>query len=204
MFSVFNTLPPTSWFAKPLDDLTLVSVCETSGHLAKENCPKKQILAPITVKEGTPCPYHRWVHLSKDKNFQVNASCEPLSHIVTTSWFVLPPVMEWFYKNHHIGYKTLPPFRSDCQSQNGFSGLDFIYPKHQSVIYTTKNFGGELQPFIAKAANTEGEVFWYLNDTFLGSTFHFHEMNINASKGKHILRIINPQGDERAILIEVR
>ncbi|CEN51433.1 hypothetical protein CCAN11_2310008 [Capnocytophaga canimorsus] len=43
-----------------------------------------------------------------------------------------------------------------------------------------------------------------MNDTFLGSTFHFHEMNINASKGKHILRIINPQGDERAILIEVR
>ncbi|MFJ1329043.1 penicillin-binding protein 1C [Capnocytophaga canimorsus] len=204
MFSVFNTLPPTSWFAKPLDDLTLVSVCETSGHLAKENCPKKQILAPITVKEGTPCPYHRWVHLNKDKNFQVNASCEPLSHIVTTSWFVLPPVMEWFYKNHHIGYKALPPFRSDCQSQNGLSSLDFIYPKHQSVIYTTKNFGGELQPFIAKAANSEGEVFWYLNDTFLGSTIHFHEMNINASKGKHVLRIINPQGDERAILIEVR
>ena len=83
-------------------------------------------------------------------------------------------------------------------------GFDFFYPKHQSVLNNTKTFGGKQQPFTAKAANREGKVFWYLDDTFLGTTETFHEMNIFASKGDHTLRIINEKGEERAIMVMCR
>ncbi|GIM50679.1 penicillin-binding protein 1C [Capnocytophaga stomatis] len=205
MFEIFNVLPPTSWFSKPYDDLEELTVCEMSGFLAKEECPKQSILTTITTNDHNICPYHKIVHLDKSEQFQVNTSCESPSNMISKSWFVLPPVMEWYYKNNHINYQNLPPFREDCLESSNSKRLDFIYPKHKSVIYTTKNFGGELQPFIAKAVSSEeGNVFWYLNETYLGSTNLFHEMNVYAPKGDNILRIINTKGEEKVIQIIVQ
>lgn len=205
MFEIFNSLPSTSWFSKPYDDLEELIVCETSGFLAKEECPKKSVLTTITTNDHTICPYHKIVHLDKNEQFQVNTSCESSNNIVSKSWFILPPVMEWYYKNNHIDYRNLPPFREDCSELSSSKRLDFVYPKHKSIIYTTKNFGGELQPFIAKAVSSEkGNVFWYLNETYLGTTNLFHEMNIYAPKGDNILRIINTKGEEKAIQIIVQ
>ncbi len=204
MFDVFNALPSSSWFSKPYDDLKEISVCEVSGFLAKEECPKKKILSNVTTKEHRICPYHKVVHLDLEERFQVNASCQSLDKMVSKAWFVLPPVMEWYYKMNHINYRTLPPFRDDCLKSENIKTLDFVYPKHNSVIYVAKNFGGEVQPFVAKAVNGSGEVFWYLNETFLGTTDFFHEMNIHTPKGQHFLRIINTKGDEKVIQIIVR
>lgn len=204
MFDIFNALPSSSWFSKPYDDLKEISVCEVSGFLAKEECPKKKILSNVTTKEHRICPYHKVVHLDLEERFQVNTSCQSPDKIASKSWFVLPPVMEWYYKMNHINYRTLPPFRDDCLKSENIKTLDFVYPKHNSVIYVAKNFGGEVQPFVAKAVNSSGEVFWYLNETFLGTTDFFHEMNIHAPKGQHFLRIINTKGDEKVIQIVLK
>lgn len=204
MFSIFNALPRTSWFKEPYDDLRQVVVCSQSGYLAKGECPKTTVLSCLAPKEVAQCPYHKLVHLDPTEQYQVNANCESAQNIVHKAWFVLPPVMEWFYKQQHIHYQPLPPLRSDCQQSNSGRNLDFVYPKHQNIIYSTKALGGEQQPFVAKAANRQGKVFWYLDDTFLGTTDVFHEMNIFAEKGNHTLRIINEKGDERVITIICR
>ena len=204
MFSIFNALPRTTWFKEPYDDLRQVSVCALSGYLAKPECPKVAVLSCLAPKEIEQCPYHKLVHLDKTEEYQVNATCELPQNIVNKAWFVLPPVMEWYYKQQHIQYRPLPPYRADCLQGSNLRNLDFVYPKHQSVIYTTKAFGGEQQPFVAKAANRSGKVFWYLDDTYLGTTDNFHEMNVFAKEGNHTLRIINEKGDERAITVICR
>ncbi|MDO4228872.1 MAG: penicillin-binding protein 1C [Capnocytophaga sp.] len=204
MFDVFNALPVTTWFTKPYDDLQEVTICEISGFLAKSECPSKQIFTTITPKETSICPYHKIVHLDPKEQFQVNTLCQSPNEIVSKPWFVLPPIMESYYKNNHINYRMLPPFRADCLHSSGTKTLDFVYPKHKNIIYTTKDFGGKLQPFVAKAANSSGEVFWYLNQTYLGTTEFFHEMSVDAPKGNHILRIINTKGEEKVIEIIVK
>jgi len=204
MFSIFNALPRTTWFKEPYDDLRQVSVCALSGYLAKPECPKVAVLSCLAPKEIEQCPYHKLVHLDKTEEYQVNATCELPQNIVNKAWFVLPPVMEWYYKQQHIQYRPLPPYRADCLQGSNLRNLDFVYPKHQSIIYTTKAFGGEQQPFVAKAANRSGKVFWYLDDTYLGTTDNFHEMNVFAKEGNHTLRIINEKGDERAITVICR
>ena len=155
----------------------------------------------LAPKEIGQCPYHKLVHLTPDGQYQVNASCQPVDQIYTKAWFVLPPVMEWYYKQQHVHYQSLPPFRSDCTEGVAQKALDFVYPKHLSVIYTTKSFGGEQQPFVAKAANRSGKLFWYIDNAYLGTTDTFHEMNIFAAKGEHLLKIINEKGDEKTIKV---
>lgn len=204
MFRIFSALPSTTWFTAPLDDLRKVTVCEDSGFLAKPECPQKTIFSTLAPKEIGQCPYHKIVHLDPSEKYQVNANCQSVQEMHSKAWFVLPPVMEWYYKQQHMHYRSLPPFRPDCTEGTTQKGLAFIYPKHQSIIYTTKDFGGKLQPFVAKAANRSGKVFWYLDNQHLGTTDTFHEMNVYANKGKHWLRIINEAGDEKVIEILVQ
>ncbi|QYJ68708.1 penicillin-binding protein 1C [Flavobacterium litorale] len=197
LFDVFNLLPRQPWFAPPLNDLEQATVCQKSGYLAGEYCPTVQQFVPVAGKSTKVCPYHSLVNLDAAEQYRVNSSCEDVATMVTKSWFVLPPVMEWYYKKQHIDYAPLPPFRDDCTGATG-SSMGFIYPKNNSKIYLTKDFSGELQPAIFKAAHTNAnaKLFWYLNDRYLGVTHTFHEMPVTAKTGEYYLTITDEWGNE--------
>jgi len=205
LFDVFNLLPRTPWFAPPYNDLEEADVCALSGHLAGEHCPVVKQWIPLNGTKTTVCPYHKVVHLDVTGQFRVNSNCESVDNIVAQSWFVLPPVMEWYYKSGHINYKPLPPYREDCREGTG-AYMDFIYPREDGKIYLTKDFNGVVQPFIVKAAHTQAnaKLFWYLNDTYLGMTQTFHEMPIKAKSGTYFITITDEGGNEikRRVTIE--
>lgn len=204
LFDVFNLLPRQKWFEPPLNDLEEVEVCSLSGHLAQEDCPKIKQLVSLKGKTTSVCPYHKTVHLDKTGQYRVNSSCENIENIITKKWFVLPPVMEWYYKNQHIEYQPLPPFRGDCASIQTAS-MDFIYPKTNGKIYLTKNFNSEIQPVILKVAHSSRgvQLFWYLDNIFKGSTKIFHEMPITPNSGIHYITVEDEFGNEIRRKIEI-
>ena len=204
LFDVFNLLPRQPWFKAPLNDLEEADICKQSGHLAGEHCPAVKQWIPIAGKNTEVCPYHTVVHLDATEQYQVNSSCESVSDMITKSWFVLPPVMEWYYKKQHIDYVTLPPFRSDCNGAMSTT-MGFIYPKDNGKIYLTKDFNGKLQPVILKAAHTnpDAKVFWYLNDRYLGMTQTFHEMPVEAKTGEYYITITDESGNELSRNVEI-
>ncbi|HMI05965.1 MAG TPA: hypothetical protein VK528_00350, partial [Flavobacterium sp.] len=159
---------------------------------------------PLKGKTTAVCPYHKTVHLDKTEQFRVNSSCENVDNIVTKSWFVLPPVMEWYYKSKHIEYQLLPPFRGDCASTQGVA-MDFIYPKRNSKIYLTKDFNSEVQPVILKVAhpNPEMQLFWYVDNVYKGTTKTFHELAIEPASGFHYVTVVDEDGNEIRRKIEI-
>ncbi|MGK4566240.1 penicillin-binding protein 1C [Flavobacterium sp. 3HN19-14] len=197
LFDVFNLLPRKKWFDAPLNDLEEVEVCSLSGYLAHEDCPKIKQFVSLKGKTTAVCPYHKTVHLDKSEKFRINSSCEDVANIVTKKWFVLPPVMEWYYKNQHVDYLPLPPFRPDCAG-NQTSSMDFIYPKASSKIYLTKNFNSQVQPVILKVAHSDREstLYWYVDNVFKGTTKTFHEMPITPSTGIHYITVVDEDGNE--------
>lgn len=151
---MFNLLPRQKWFTTPYYDLDEVEVCKLSGHLAKEGCQKIKQWVARKGKTTSICPYHKTVHLDQTEKSLVNSSCESVENMVVKNWFVLPPVMAWYYKSKHIEYMPLPPFRENCIGTQTAS-MDFIYPKTNSKIYLTKNFNSEVQPVIFKVAYSQ-------------------------------------------------
>ncbi|RZJ66569.1 MAG: penicillin-binding protein 1C [Flavobacterium sp.] len=205
LFDVFNVLPRKKWFAKPLNDLEEVEVCAQSGYLAQDDCPKTKQLVPLRGKNTKVCPYHKLVHLDAAQNFRVNSSCEDVSNIINKKWFVLPPVMEWYYKSRHIDYRPLPPMRDDC-ANNEKAQMDFIYPKSYSAkIFLTKDFNGNIQPVVVKVAhsNPNAVLFWYVDNVFKGKTQTFHEMAVVAETGFHNITILDEKGNEINRRVEI-
>ncbi len=206
LFDVFNILPKSDWFPIPYDELEEVEICSKSGYRASELCEEKQLqFIPRSGLKTKPCPYHIWVHLDKDERFQVNSSCQPLSQMTHKSWFVLPPLMEYYYQNKNPLYKTLPPFRNDCTAE-GQKSMDFIYPEEAVKVFLPKDFDGEKNPLVLRLAHSipETKVFWYLDDAFIGSTQSIHEMEILPQKGIHIITVVDEFGNEAKRTVEIQ
>lgn len=204
LFDVFNLLPRQNWFAPPYNDLEQVEVCAKSGHLAGSGCPRKIQWIPVNRKQTTLCPYHKTIHLDPTGQYRVNSSCESTESMITKSWFVLPPVMEMYYKSLHMDYLPLPPYKEGCDANAGVQ-MDFVYPKDNGKIYLTKDFNGKVQPVIFKAAHSspDARLFWYLGDRYLGETTTFHEMQVTAKTGKYYLTITDEAGNEIIRKIEL-
>ena len=204
LFDVFNLLPRQKWFETPYNDLDEVEVCKLSGYLAKEGCPKIKQWVTKKGKTTAICPYHKVVHLDQTEQFQVNSSCENVENIVVKNWFILPPVMAWYYKGKHIEYLPLPPFKEDCMGSQTTS-MDFIYPKANSKIYLTKDFNSEIQPVIFKVAYSqrENKLFWYVDNVYKGETKVFHEKPIMMTAGFHYITVVDEFGNEIRRKVEI-
>ena len=205
LFDVFDRLPNSDWFAKPFDEMKSVSICKQSGYRSSIHCDTTEEKdVQISGLKTTPCPYHVLIHVDKNSTYQVNTSCEDLSNINHKSWFILPPLMAHYYKTKNPFYKPLPKFRSDCLGENSVS-IAFIYPKLRNRIFLPKDFDGETNDLILKIAHSKPEstVFWYLNDTYIGSTKDIHELGIKPSPGKHIITVVDEFGNESKRQFEI-
>ncbi|GAA0736339.1 penicillin-binding protein 1C [Gaetbulibacter jejuensis] len=198
LFDVFDVLPNSPWFAKPFDEMQEVTICKKSGHRASPNCDDTENkFIQISGLKTKPCPYHVLVHLDKSETFQVNSSCESTSNIIHKSWFVLPPLMGYYYKTKNPFYKPLPKFRSDCLGENSIS-MAFIYPKENNSIFLPKDFDGSTNDLVLQIAHSKPEttVFWYVDDIYMGSTKDIHELAIIPKQGKHLITVVDEFGNE--------
>lgn len=197
LFHVFDLLKPEGWFPKPMDEMREVKVCKRSGFKASELCPETQfIMAPKNADRTITCPYHKIVHLDKTGKYQVNSSCAEPSEIVTQTWFVLPTLMEKYYKSRDPFYKVLPPFKENCEASEA-SILDVIYPENNAVIFLPRDISSIQKEVIFKAAHRDEDIalFWFVDNSFIQKTTGFHEISVKCSSGAHKLTVTDENGN---------
>lgn len=197
LFSVFNELPATTWFREP-DGLTEIEICAQSGYRRGPNCPemrKAKVYEPQF--EAPACPYHKIVHLSPDEQYQVNSSCMSVAEMVHVPWFVLPPSMEWYYKKHSVTYRELPPFMPGCNPDESTRPMEFIYPKENGKLFIPKDYDGKKSEVVFEVAhrNKSAILYWHLDHVYLGETSQFHQMGVTAASGKHVMTIVDEEGN---------
>jgi len=206
MFDVFNVLPESAWFNPPYDELEAVEVCRLSGYRSNPYC---ELVDTVNIQENglktMPCPYHQLVHLDKKGNFRVSDNCYDPSEMTHHSWFVLPPVMEWFYKKTNPLYRSLPPFSSDCEMNNSGNPMEFIYPGENTKLYLPVDLDGTIASVILEVAhrNPESVLYWHMDKEFIGMTKNSHRIAVQPSFGKHTITVIDNDGKSVTKTIEI-
>lgn len=200
LFDVFGLLPSGDWFEQPIDEMVKIPVCSESGFRATSICEVDSIWVPSAGVKAASCPFHQMIHLDKNNGLQVTSDCESPSNMDHVPWFVLPPVEEYYFKPHHAFYKTLPTYRSDCQNVSvaGTNNpMQLIYPKELTNIFIPIDLDGKLSRTIFKVAHripTE-TIHWHMDESYLGSTTDFHEMELNPEQGHHLLTLVDEKGN---------
>jgi penicillin-binding protein 1C len=198
MFDIFSQLSGTGWFPQPSTEMQKIKVCSKSGLRVSEFC--EQGIDTWIGKVGLgslPCSFHKKIHLTQDRKFRVHSDCEPVNTITHTSWFVLPPVQEYYFKSKNLSYKPLPPFRKDCQSSTTMVAMDLIYPKPNARIYIPCDLDGTPGRSVFELAHRSPtmKVYWHLDGEFVGETQKNHQMALNPEEGKHVLTLVDEAGE---------
>ena len=198
MFDIFSQLPGSSWFQQPRSEMQQLMVCTKSGQRYSQYCEQADTI--WTVKSGQNsalCSFHKKVHLNATKKFRVHSECESLDNMVHVNWFVLPPLLEYYYKEKNLSYKSLPPYRLDCQPASSIISMDLIYPKLNAKIFIPRDLDGNPGSTIFELAhrNAATTVYWHMDGEFIGSTKKVHHMALNPPQGKHILTLVDEAGE---------
>jgi penicillin-binding protein 1C len=200
MFEIFDVLGASNWLEKPAHALKTVSLCADDGYLAGGQCVAVEQEIPIDSHFEKVTPYHRRVHLDPHKNLRVHSGCESVNNMRGLEWFVLPAAQEYFWRQHHSNYQSLPAWRSDCIAQlaevDDDQPMDMLYPHATSRIYLPVDLNGLRTRALLRAVhrNNNAKIFWHIDDTFLGDTKVFHEQSVALEPGMHKLLLLDEQG----------
>ena len=142
-----------------------VSVCHDSGMLAGPDCPGEDLLIPAAGLDSEPCPYHR------------------------TGEFVLPPVMEWYYRPYHPEY-------TGATARPASTAVQFIYPQSGAMLSIPRQLSGEKEGIVFRAAHhrPDATLWWHMDNSYIGETRFQHELRLTPAPGKHTLTVVDDEG----------
>ena len=197
LFEIAALLPGSGVFSEPVEEMCEELVCRKSGFRAGEYCEVKDTVRICSAGQRTRiCPYHRYIHLDPTEKWRVTSECEPVRNMKKKSWFVLPPVQEWYYVRSHTDYLKLPPYRPGCHQQ-GEVVMEMIYPQRGTRVFIPLDFGGKDGRVVFEAVHRDldAEVYWHIDDRYIGATKHIHQMELLLPEGLHRLTLMDDEGN---------
>ncbi len=208
MFDVFRQVPEKQkWFTEPTSDLKATVLCAESGYLAGNYCTgKKASMLPKGSDFKKVCPYHKLVHLDQSGMYRVNSACENVFTMKKEKWFVLPSIMERYYKLNHPEYRVLPEYRADCSSGSADKPFSFVYPKNNNTIYIPLEIDGTKGKLILELTHRHSQkrVYWHLDQVYMGETMEIHQFAIQSEPGKHTLTAVDETGHSETITFYIK
>jgi len=197
MFEVFQQLETTNKFYPPYDELVSISVCRQSGHRAGLYCPDTDTIQ-IYEKglESSVCPYHQRIFTDSLHAVRLSLVCATIGEMVPYDCFVLPPIQEWYYKKGHPLYHGLPPWKPGCSPESETDLMKFIYPIPGASILLPRDGDGTQQQLVLQISHREpeSEVFWHLDNEFVGVTKSIHQLSVVPKPGNHTMTVVDASG----------
>jgi penicillin-binding protein 1C len=199
MFEIFGVLDIVKWFDKPFISLKQIDVCVEDGYLATDICESKKIDMPIKSNFRQTSPYRVSLHIDPITKKRVDSNCEKAWNMQEKHFFVLPANEAYFYKQINSIYKGLPEYRSDCKlnSSNETKVIEINYPAKGHSIYLPQELDGTFGMVTLKARHQtiNSRLYWHIDDKFIGITENMHDMSLYIKPGKHLLLIMDSNGN---------
>lgn len=195
LFDVYSFLPANDWFEVPSDEMVEIEVCAKSGYRPGVNCEERISIKVPSGNKVKVCAWHQKIHLIEDGLCRVNSGCYSVAKMQHRNWFVLPPAMEYYYRQNNVLYSTLPPLLPGCLETH--QQMEFIYPREWNKLFIPVDLDGTPGELIFDLAHRQNNVsvFWYLDEVFLGKTAGIHQLQIRPEKGWHKITVTDSFGN---------
>lgn len=199
LFDIFGYLPNDgAWFDPPYDDMNQVPTCRQSGWRAGPVCVADTTWIPHTGLQADVCHFCQILHTDVAGQWQLHTGCAAATELVERTWFVLPPVQEFYFKSKNPEYQSPPPFRPDClASVTQEAPMQLIYPRSPTRIYLPVELDGQLGKVVFQVAHRSpsAEIYWHLDGQYVGITRDFHQLALQPTPGQHLLSLVDKQGN---------
>ncbi|VUD59251.1 Penicillin-binding protein 1C [Thalassocella blandensis] len=200
LFEIFDLLGHSQWIETPELALKKVETCKDDGYLSAGLCDAEISLAPAGSHFQQITPYHKTIQLDATGQFRVHGGCESVANMHITSRLVLPPVQEFYWRQHHNEYQALPPWREDCitdlASYSDDLPMDIVYPQEGSRVYIPFELDGSRGRVVFQASHRQrkSKLYWHIDEDFVQQTQVFHQVTLDLQAGWHKLILVDELG----------
>ena len=207
LFEIFRSLPSAPGFEAPYDELAALRVCTISGHRAGSYCPADTSLIIDAPAVNLPCPYHKQIYLDATGTWRVHRNCKEELGMKSDTLLDIPPLQAHYLQKDYAGFDNIPPYHPDCLSQGEQPSIAFIYPRNEMDLYLPVNLNGETNPAIFEVTHHRDNALlhWHLDEQYLGTTSHQHQMSVLPDEGPHKITVIDERGNrlsQRFLVLE--
>ena len=204
-FNILNVLPESDkrWFEMDSKDFIEVKTCKQTGFYASSDCPEViHTQAPKNIKPLRVCPFHKTLQV--EKNQIVCSHCWSGQH-KDVAFLNYPPDVNYYLRKNGGLIQYLPEHNANCPTKKESEVLEIIYPLDQAKIMVTRDFNGAYQPVVSRVATrfTDRELFWHLDDRYLGSTIDQPSLPLRLKAGEHRLTVSDTEGNKHQVSFSV-
>ena len=183
-------------FMTPELNVILVEMCEIGGGIAGPYCPQKTDSYFIPGKSPlTRNTVHRSVAIDNKTGLRACSADPQTTHNETFEFWDAEYID--MFRRAGIKRKIPPAFMAGCtetQTNEDWDSPIIVSPIPDTKVVITSNYDFEPVGFMAFGTDTEGKLFWFLDDKTLGSTKSGETLRYNVPMGEHILRVTDTAG----------
>ena len=75
--------------------------------------------------------------------------------------------------------------------------MEMIYPQKGMRVFVPRDFGGRRSAVVFELVhrNSSAEVYWHIDDRYVGDTRYIHQIEVDIPEGKHVLTVVDDEGN---------
>jgi penicillin-binding protein 1C len=213
LFEILDSIKSThknidSFQAGETPDVIEVEVCALSGHFPGPHCPRTTRTLFIPGKSPiTTCDIHRMVYIDPQTGMRVPwKDREGAKAMVYEFW---PSDLLELFNRAGLPRRSPPPFDPRYSLEEvSYKGLPpEITSPVKKVVYNLRagSLDKERIPLRAVTDGDVHELFWFINETFVGKSSGEKPLFWTPRVGKFIVRVVDDQGrsDAQDLIVSV-
>ncbi|MCB9060245.1 MAG: penicillin-binding protein 1C [Halobacteriovoraceae bacterium] len=176
--------------------LSHVDVCSKSGMIPTKNC--KSTVSSLYlpgVSSIQKCNVHRKIKINKKTKLRAcSTTNDSIEEKIVEVW---PSKILEIQKNIGLPLKELPSYSNECKiSDRVLSDNDpvILSPQHGIDYHIRVNDDKNLIPLSAKVDSDVRNIFWYVDEEFLGKTSPLKPLFWKGVSGQHLVKVVDDQG----------
>jgi penicillin-binding protein 1C len=189
----------------PPDDLTEVSVCAYSGHIASDACPDRiTVRAPIHAVPTAPCPYHQAYDVDHATGRAVLPACRKPNHSYDRRRFVvLPSAVTAWLTDRHRSVPEAPRFDDDCAADLTNTPPVMVTPGEGQIVTLIPGVPANHQLVPLSASTRAATLTWFVDGALVGSAPSSQRVYWTPVAGKHEIVVTDGAGHKARRMLTV-
>ena len=206
LFKLFSLLPPrkAAWFLPP-PEVEERLVCTQSGRVPSPDCQQTAIDQCLRlISASILCAHNKAVPVAADGQMSYCNACVPPAGVMTRYYPNLPSEYTTWLARERLPVEQPPPHNPACNRMfSGQAPLIVSLANEREYLFERNGRPPQLQ-LVAQANADVREVYWFLDNKFLGGQAPSTHPLCPVSEGEHTVTLTDDKGRSSSCHFTVR
>ena len=206
LFQLFDAIQgknKTHWLHAP-PALSIREVCTETGQVPGHDCRNlgQDYYIP-GISRHIPCACRKKIPVNANKTVSYCMTCKPREGTLEVLYRIYPPALIRYFEDAKLTYEKVPAHNPACPRIFVNEGPRIVSPTDQAEYLIEREEKAKLH-LIAEVDARVKEIYWYINDRFIGSCSAEKDFVAELPDGQVKISCTDDQGRTNHIYVVIK